>query len=214
MRQTWTRVLVVASLAAVGALAVPSSPALARDRLVTSNPKRNATLDATPRQVAVTFSGQPLSDRSSITVVGPDGVDATDGGTKFRDTSMAIGFDATTKGEYTVAWEAVSADGERISGQYTFVLTSTRRPLGVAPRPGGDPVSPSPEAGSGGSRVTAPAAAAPRSDGAAAWLRDLPLTIWIAIASTLLLLVALVVLSAVGRRQLRPRPPGAGGPPA
>jgi methionine-rich copper-binding protein CopC len=211
MRQAWTRLLVVASVALVAALAVPSTPALARDQLVKSNPQRNATLDAAPRQVAVTFSGQPQPEKSSITVVGPEGAKATDGEVKFHDTSMVIGFDATTKGEYTVAWEAVSADGERISGQYSFTLTSTRRPLGAPPRPAGG-VSPSADAGSGGSEASRPVGAAPQATGAAAWLRDLPLTIWIVAASAVLVLLALVVLSVVGRRQLRPPPPGGGGP--
>lgn len=207
MRQTWTRVLVVASVAAVGVLTMPSSPASARDRLVQSSPKRNVTLDASPRQVAITFSGEPQADGSSISVIGPDGRDATDGATRFEGNSMSIGFDATTKGRYTVTWEAISSDGDPISGQYGFTLTSTRGPLGNS-RPSDDDGA----AGSGGTddgqagasgSQGAPQAAGPRPGGPTSYLRELPLTIWIVIASVVLVFGGLIVLSALGRRQMR-----------
>lgn len=212
MRQTWTRVLVVASLAVVGALATPSAPALARDRVVTASPTKDTTLDAAPRQIALTFTGRPQQSGSSITVIGPDGGDATDGDIRFQDTSMTVGFDATTTGEYTVMWEAVSSDGDPIAGAYTFILTSTRAPLGKPQGGSSGATEPSPgeDAGSGG-QAKRPTAGAQQESGAESLLRELPLTIWLVVGSGVLLLGALIVLSILGRRQMRTS--GSGGSP-
>lgn len=119
------RLLAVLALAGLGlfALAVPAS---AHNSLVSSNPVNEATLDAGPQTVVLTFD-QPVQEGeglNSVAVTGPDGTQWQGGPAKVDSNVVSAPVRALgPAGIYTVGYRIVSADGHPVSGKVTFTLS-------------------------------------------------------------------------------------------
>lgn len=88
-------------------------------------PSAGATVTTSPREVVIDFDDRLEPAFSAITVTDShgksfaDGKAAVDAANKKR---MSIALGELTPGVYTVAWTAVSADGHRTQGRYTFTV--------------------------------------------------------------------------------------------
>lgn len=131
------------------ALLLGSAPAWAHARLDTSDPADGSTLATGPAQVSLTFTEPVQPGFSTLTVIGPDGVDYRSGGpSEGGDTVGTAVQPLGPAGKYRIGYRVVSADGHPISGSVAFTLTAPG-PAAGAPAPSGAP---------------APAAAPPASD--------------------------------------------------
>ncbi|MER7164713.1 copper resistance CopC family protein [Micromonospora sp. NPDC000207] len=158
-----------ASLAVVGVvlgvtLLLPGSPAAAHNSFTGSDPKDGAILAEAPQEVELRFLSS-VSNRSEITVTGPDGTSAAAGEPTFDGKTVTVPVQPGPAGEYTVAFSVPSADGHRVRGEVTFTVTT-----GVTPEasPSAEPsVEPSPSAEPAASPVPAADAS---DDGGSGWL--------------------------------------------
>jgi len=138
-----------AVLAAVGFAAVANGvtapPAEAHDALAEANPAQGQTITTQLEEVTLTFNEAPLSGLQGgivVQVVGPGGQEATTGTVRIADRTLARSVQMNDRGEYTVTWRTVSADGHPIDGSYTFTYAGP-----VARTPTAQPsASPSPSA--------------------------------------------------------------------
>jgi copper resistance protein C len=122
---TMKRLLAVLVLAGLGLFAL-AAPASAHNSLISSNPSDQASLDASPGTVVLTFD-QPVQagkGLNSIAVTGPDGKQ-WQGGAATVDSNVVTApvRELGPKGTYTIGYRVVSADGHPVSGKLTFTLT-------------------------------------------------------------------------------------------
>ena len=123
------------ALAVIVAAFVPASPALAHSTLVATEPRRDAIVEHSPDRVLLRFDEPVETALGSIRVYDGDGerVDA-DRITKPRPEAVAVAIDGELeRGTYTVAWRAISADSDPISGAWVFhVMEPGDQPSGIA----------------------------------------------------------------------------------
>jgi methionine-rich copper-binding protein CopC len=107
-----------------GAL-VLTPPAQAHASLKSSSPAANATVEAAPKDIALTFSEKVEESFSAIALKDAAGkdvtaakahIDATDGATLRLDAPLL------SSGVYTVRWVAVAHDGHRRTGEFKFTV--------------------------------------------------------------------------------------------
>jgi copper transport protein len=124
-----------AALAVIVAAFVPASPALAHSTLVATEPRRDAIVEHSPDRVMLRFDEPIETALGSIRVYDGDGqrVDA-ERITKPRPEAVAVAIDdELERGTYTVAWRAISADSDPISGAWVFhVQAPGEQPSGIA----------------------------------------------------------------------------------
>lgn len=106
------------------ALLVSTAPAWAHSRLTSSDPAEGASLDRAPPGVSLTFNESIQAGFTTVTVIGPDGVDYRDGapteaGPVVTAPVRALG----PAGTYQIGYRVVSTDGHPISGIVTFTMT-------------------------------------------------------------------------------------------
>lgn len=119
------RILAVLALAGFGLFAL-AAPASAHNSLISSNPSDEASLDAGPQNVVLTFD-QPVQEGeglNSVAVTGPDGKE-WQGGSATVDSNVVTApiRELGPAGVYTIGYRIVSADGHPVSGKLTFTLT-------------------------------------------------------------------------------------------
>ena len=120
------KLLAVLALTGLGMFAITGT-AFAHNTLVSSNPAENASLDAGPQTVVLTFD-QPVQEGeglNSVAVTGPDGKE-WQGGPATVDSNVVSAplRELGPKGTYTIGYRIVSADGHPVSGKVTFTLTT------------------------------------------------------------------------------------------
>jgi copper transport protein len=122
-RSAWVRALLVAAL--VLAISVQrASPASAHANLVGAEPAPGASLPQAPGAVVLHFSETVDHSRSTLTVTGPGGRDATAGPTQAvpndrRALRRPLGVERP--GRYDVTWTSVSVDDGHVeTGRYSF----------------------------------------------------------------------------------------------
>jgi copper resistance protein C len=131
--------LVLAGLAVLGL----SSPALAHNVLIGSEPASGASVSVGPSQVWLDFNAPVQFGANYLTVIGPDGAhwektaNATVVGNSVSTSVAPLG----PAGEYKIGYRIISADGHPVSGEVTFTLTKAGT---------GTPPSPQAAAGSAG----------------------------------------------------------------
>ncbi|NGY60052.1 copper resistance protein CopC [Lentzea sp. NEAU-D13] len=167
----------VLALFAATAVAVPAQ---AHAELKSSNPASGATLDALPPQVELTFSDViSLPDGDAITITGPDGAKWPITQSAVVDKTITAKFDTTAAkaGPHTLAWKAVSEDGDLVQGTFAFTMNIAAPTSASEPPPSSvtmsAPVS------------NAPASTTSESGGVPAWL-------WIVVV--LIVLVGVILL--------------------
>jgi methionine-rich copper-binding protein CopC len=120
------KLLAVLALTGLGLFALAGT-ASAHNTLVSSTPSADASLDAGPRTVVLTFD-QPVQEGeglNSVAVTGPDGKEWQGGSAKVDSNVVSAPLrELGPKGTYTIGYRIVSADGHPVSGKVTFTLTT------------------------------------------------------------------------------------------
>lgn len=118
--------IALASVLLGGGMALATvTPAQAHDQLLSSYPEAGSTINGSPAEITLSFSGELLSGMQSavVEVIDPDGQniavdDLSEGGTSI---SQHLTPDPPA-GEFTVRWKVVSSDGHPISGEYMYTV--------------------------------------------------------------------------------------------
>ncbi|MFJ9033004.1 copper resistance protein CopC [Streptomyces sp. NPDC102274] len=121
------RLLLVATVLLGSVFTVLSGTASAHAALTGSTPEDGAVVATAPKDISLTFSEQVAMGDNSIRVLDPSSKRADTG--RIRDLgsggTVAYGIDlhaGLPDGTYTVAWQAVSADGHPVSGAFAFSI--------------------------------------------------------------------------------------------
>ncbi|WP_424937634.1 MULTISPECIES: copper resistance CopC family protein [Bacteria] len=125
---------------AIGAAAVLGTaiPASAHDELLSSTPAANATIDAAPAEVVLTFSGNILPQTAIMAITDAAGTDYRQGEPKVSETSVTVGLKpGLPGGAYEIRWAVTSEDGHPISGIIPFSIAGSG-----ASEPSAAPVTP------------------------------------------------------------------------
>lgn len=131
MRTPVARLL--ALLVATCSLALFSTtPALAHDSIIGSDPADGAELTAGPAQVALTFTDEIQAVGSQVVVADAAGTQVAAGAPVVVGTGATLPLPALGDGAYTVTWRVVSSDGHPIDGTFTF---SVAEPAAVTTEP-------------------------------------------------------------------------------
>lgn len=113
----------VTAASAVALLAV-ATQALAHAHLVTSVPADKASV-AAPSELDLTFTEGLNLKFSGVTLTGPDKKDVVLGEGMLMDEDKALMVPVSGKlmpGVYTVQWHALSTDGHKTNGSYSFTV--------------------------------------------------------------------------------------------
>ncbi len=130
-----------------------SSPAMAHDGLVGTNPAAGATVAEAPDSLELDFTGEPLPLGTLVAVTGPDGAPVSVGDAEIRGTTVVQTIDGDADaGTYRVEWRSTSSDGHALSGVFDFTVA-------------GDPTAPTAGTSPAGSDTTS--GAAPADDASA-----------------------------------------------
>jgi methionine-rich copper-binding protein CopC len=113
-----------ALILALASLFIVNPVANAHTTLVSSNPKSNAMLKASPKQISITFdddlikiSGKNVSKISLSNTIGEVKLGAT---TINKGTITALLLKALPASKYKVTYRVVSSDGHPVSGSFNF----------------------------------------------------------------------------------------------
>ena len=113
------------ALASFG-LVAGSAPAFAHAHLKSATPPMNGSISAAPTELDLTFSEGINLRFTGAKLTGPDKKPVPTG-----DATLGAGGDTTlvvpvsgdlARGTYTVSWHALSADGHKTGGSYTFTI--------------------------------------------------------------------------------------------
>lgn len=184
------RLFAAALLALTGLLAF-AGPASAHAALKSSSPAEGASLAAAPQKVELTFEEAVTLQPDPISVTGPDGAKWTVATPTVTDATItAAVVPSGPAGAYTLTYNVVSDDGDKVTGAVHFTLTAPASPPTTS--------SSAAPASSSAAPVTtaspAPAASSGTSGGVPAW-------VWIVVA-----VVVLVAAAVAGLRLRRFRP--------
>ncbi|HEU4850362.1 MAG TPA: copper resistance CopC family protein [Terrimesophilobacter sp.] len=198
-----TRQIALAGFVATVAVLAAASPAFAHNFYVSSTPSENEVLTTLPDEFIVTTNDNLLDLGGAgggfvMQVVGPDGLYYGDGCVTVSGPSVSMTAAAGPAGDYTLTWQAISADGHTVSGEIHYrwepaagAETST---VGTASPPVcGEATEPEPAASEPGAAppdADAPDAGAAADDSVtdALWIGGAVLAVAIAVVATLLLL--------------------------
>ncbi|WP_348789619.1 copper resistance CopC family protein [Leifsonia sp. NPDC080035] len=113
--------------AAIAVILVPATAASAHDYLVSSDPAADSTVQSPLDTVALTFNDRVLDlggngSGTLLTVTGPDGAGThyETGCPSIADAVVSAPVALGAAGQYTVAYQVVSADGHTVSNSYGF----------------------------------------------------------------------------------------------
>lgn len=162
--------VVVGFGAATAALALaPAGSASAHDYVVSSSPAAGSTVDAAPATAAVTFNDVILDlsgtgSSNVLEVTDAAGLHYEDGCSTTSGPTLTTGVSLGAAGDYTMTYQAVSADGHTVSDAIPFTYApaaGTAEAVGSPTRPGCDDT-----AGSGGAGGATEAPTADETDAA------------------------------------------------
>lgn len=118
-------------------LAHGASPAAAHASELDATPAINATLDAAPAEVRITFDSPLLDTGAAVVVTGSDGDVISGPKPTIDDTVISVDLDpAAPAGTYTVAYRVVSSDGHTVTSSYEYTVTGGST---MAASPGSEP---------------------------------------------------------------------------
>jgi methionine-rich copper-binding protein CopC len=112
------------SIAAILSLAL-TGRALAHAELQSAIPAAGGTVATAPSELDLKFSEDLNLKFSGVKVAGPDKKTVQTGPATLKDknTTLVVPISGTlSAGVYTVAWHALSADGHKTHGSYTFTV--------------------------------------------------------------------------------------------
>ncbi|TIX91404.1 copper homeostasis periplasmic binding protein CopC [Rhizobium sp. P44RR-XXIV] len=99
--------------------------ALAHAHLKSSAPGADSAVKQAPSELDLTFTEGLNLKFSGVTVMGPDKKVVKTGASSLMDgdkTLMVPVSDKLAPGKYTVEWHALSTDGHKTNGAYTFTI--------------------------------------------------------------------------------------------
>ncbi|MFD2419647.1 copper resistance CopC/CopD family protein [Amycolatopsis pigmentata] len=127
-------------LTGVLALFAGAGTASAHAELDSTDPARDAVLDAAPARVTLTFSEAIQVEGDGVRVFDPDGNQVESGQATLGGTSgntVGVGLrGGLGQGTYTVSWRVISADSHPIAGAFTFSVghaTAAHAPTATPP---------------------------------------------------------------------------------
>lgn len=185
-----------AALLSVMFLLIAPPSASAHDELTGSEPAADATVDAVPTQIVLTFSGDVLDAEGTTMLQVTDetgksyvsGAPSVDGNTVTQP--LVEGGPA---GEYYVAWKVVSGDGHPIAGEYSF--TATTGAVVPTPTPTSSPTAtPTPEEPTPAPTVTVTETPVPAPAPAS------PIWLWVALIAAILVLAGVAIWLGLRRK--------------
>jgi methionine-rich copper-binding protein CopC len=190
------RRVAVTALLALATLLGLTTPAMAHNVLVSSDPADGATLDSAPESVTLTFDQSVQDVGNQIAVTGPEGGQWTDGDVQVRGNIVTVGLRPLgPAGEYTIGYRILSADGHPVQGEVTFTMSQAGSGTSAPGDSGaGQSATTAPPAGS---TATAPTRAAPSAEGDSS---GLPVWVWV-VGGVVLLAAGLTVALRMGRDQ-------------
>jgi methionine-rich copper-binding protein CopC len=112
-------------------LALASANAAQAATLVSSSPAAGSRISTALTQVTVTADSALAEMGSSLTVTGPDGTRVDDGSVQPNGATALVGVKTLTAvGAYKVTYQLILANGQNLSGAYTFTFnpSSTTTP--------------------------------------------------------------------------------------
>jgi methionine-rich copper-binding protein CopC len=114
----------IATAAAVAALAATTGTAFAHVEVQSTNPPRGGSAKTTIKTVRVTFDGQLRSGTLRVTRVGGSKVSRGSGGRDPRNVRrLSVRLKSSLRaGRYRARWTVVAADGHEQSGTFRFRL--------------------------------------------------------------------------------------------
>jgi copper resistance protein C len=138
MSKKWIYVRYLLALLGVVGLALLGSGgiAAAHNELIGSDPPDGATVATSPVRVSLTFDLPVRSGFSTVTVTGPDGSQwqagsPAEAGAVVSAPVRPLG----PTGQYTIAYQVLSADGHPVRGAVRFTLTTPGPGAAAAPPP-------------------------------------------------------------------------------
>ena len=174
----------LALVALVGlALLASAGPAVAHNELIGSDPPDGATVATSPAQVRLTFNLPVKRGFSTVTVTGPHSSQwqagpPAEAGAVVSAPVRALG----PAGQYTIAYQVLSADGHPVRGAVHFTLTTPGSGSAADP-----PIPPGTDTVASGTATSGPASP-----------DDTPVWPWLA-GTGVLLVAGIVVTLRVGR---------------
>ena len=133
--------VIAAVLLTVFAVLTTASPVQAHDELLGSDPAANATVDALPAELTLTFSGVIASETgaSEVQVTDAAGTSLADGEPTAQDNVLSQPLTGEASGAVTVLWKVVSSDGHPISGEFSFTVEGAPAPTPTETTPAPEP---------------------------------------------------------------------------
>ncbi|MGW2094334.1 copper resistance CopC family protein [Promicromonospora sukumoe] len=118
-----TRPLVAGLAVAVVALFATAAPASAHDKLVSSDPASDETLQEAPETVSLTYSADVLDMGAAVVVTDGDGTDWVSDAPVIDGAVVTAALDpGLPDGGYEIRWRVVSSDGHPITGIVPFAV--------------------------------------------------------------------------------------------
>jgi methionine-rich copper-binding protein CopC len=107
--------------------------ATAHTNLVETNPADGAVLEDLPAEATVTLGAGP--QRADVVLEAPDGT-VHKLRTRVADTTITADLPSTgPRGDYTLSYRVVSADGHPVTGSATFTVKAGPEPVATTPSP-------------------------------------------------------------------------------
>ncbi|NKQ52910.1 copper resistance protein CopC [Amycolatopsis sp. K13G38] len=159
---------------AAAAMLVAAPPALAHTELESSDPSEGASLATAPSQVQLKFAEAVTLPADPIQITGPDGAKWTVGQATIAGATITAPVRASgPAGAYVLTYKVVSDDGDQVTGNLHFSLTTGTAPSTTSAAPSSAPAP------------SAAAASRPAEDSA-----GFPVWGWV--------VIAVVVVAAIG----------------
>ncbi|MGZ0711073.1 copper resistance CopC family protein (plasmid) [Coraliomargarita sp. W4R53] len=117
---------IAAAVLLVAASVFFASPAQAHDELLGNEPAADATLEALPEAITLTFSGLISQEdgATEVQVMDDTGASLATADPEIEDNVLTQPVEGDPAGLVTVLWKVVSSDGHPISGEYSFTVTA------------------------------------------------------------------------------------------
>lgn len=126
--------------AVLAVLLATGAPALAHNSLTGSDPADGEMLDEPPERVQLDFLARLDPGTTELTVTGPGGDPVGTGEPAFDGSSVDIPLPDGLAGDYRVAYQVLSSDGDVVEGTVEFTVSG-----GPSPSPPASSAPPAPD---------------------------------------------------------------------
>jgi len=139
--------------AALVAMVVTATPAMAHNVLVSSDPAKDAALETGPSKVTLTFDAPVQGgDVNQVSVLGPGDTQWAEGEIEISSNVVSVPVRPLgPAGQYRIGYRILSADGHPVTGEIPFTLTAegTGTPASASAATSPDAAQPAEESGGG-----------------------------------------------------------------